>query len=256
MHLALPSFGPFHVDWISWGPTVGNGILRTVEFTVASFAGAVLAGLLLALMRESPVAPLRWLARVYTEIFKNLPLLTEIFLVYFGLASLGFRLSVFEAGCLSLIVFYAAYLSEIFRGGLQGIAAGQREAAHALGLTEREVLGWVVVPQAVRLVLPATTTMLVDMLKSTSLLITITAGELMSVGQSISSQTFEVMEVYLVLAAIYFAMCYPLSQALLWLERRVRAGAPLSPRRYRRLRTAKHLLAALRPATTAQGGAS
>jgi polar amino acid transport system permease protein len=101
----------------------------------------------------------------------------------------------------------------------------------------------VVFPQALRLALPGTNTMLVDMLKSTSLLITITAGELMSVGQSISSQTFEVMEVYLVLAAIYFAMCYPLSQGLLWLERRVRAGAPLSVRRYRRLRVAKELLA-------------
>jgi polar amino acid transport system permease protein len=100
-----------------------------------------------------------------------------------------------------------------------------------------------VFPQALRLALPGTNTMLVDMLKSTSLLITITAGELMSVGQSVSSQTFEVMEVYLVLAAIYFAMCYPLSQALLWLERRVRAGAALSVRRHQRLRTARRLLA-------------
>ena len=87
---------------------------------------------------------------------------------------------------------------------------------------------------------------------STSLLITITAGELLSVGQSVSSQTFEVMEVYLVLAAIYFAMCYPLSQALLWLERRVRAGAALSVGRRRRLRSARRLLAAIQP--TASGG--
>jgi polar amino acid transport system permease protein len=229
MPLAVTSFGPFHVDWISWAPTVGDGIIKTIEFTVASFAGAVVVGLILALMRESPVAPLRWLARVYTEIFKNLPLLTEIFLVYFGLASLGLRLSVFEAGCVSLIVFYAAYLSEIFRGGLQGIAAGQREAAHALGLSEREVLTRVVVPQAVRLVLPGTTTMLVDMLKSTSLLITISAAELMTAGQLIATTTFRAMEVYLVIGVIYFLMCYPLSMASLWLERRLKAGTPLSP---------------------------
>lgn len=231
MQAALASFGPFHVNWITWAPTLGTGILRTLEFTGASFAGAVVAGLGLALMRESPVPPVRWIARGYTEIFKNLPLLTEIFLVYFGLASLGLRLSVFEAGCVSLIVFYAAYLSEIFRGGLQGIAAGQREAAHALGLTEGEVLIRVVVPQAVRLVLPATTTMLVDMLKSTSLLITISAAELMTVGQLIASTTFRAMEVYLVIGVIYFAMCYPLSMASAWLERRLKAGSPLSPRR-------------------------
>lgn len=233
MSTALASFGPFHVNWASWAPTLGNGVLKTLEFTAASFAGAVLAGLLLALMRESPVAPLRWLARIYTEVFKNLPLLTEIFIVYFGLASLGIRLSIFQAGCLSLIVFYAAYLSEIFRGGLQGIAAGQREAAHALGLTERQVLTGVVVPQAVRLVLPATTTMLVDMLKSTSLLITIAAAELMTVGQLIASTTFRAMEVYFVIGIIYFAMCYPLSMASLWLERRLKAGKPLSPGRRR-----------------------
>jgi polar amino acid transport system permease protein len=240
----LASFGPFRVDWISWAPTLGNGILKTLEFTFASFVGAVVAGLLLALMRESSVPPVRWLARIYTEIFKNLPLLTEIFLVYFGLASLGLRLSVFEAGCASLIVFYAAYLSEIFRGGLQGIAAGQREAAHALGLSEREVLTRVVVPQAVRLVLPATTTMLVDMLKSTSLLITISAAELMTVGQLIASTTFRAMEVYFVIGVVYFAMCYPLSMVSLWLERRLKAGTPLSPRR-------RHLIAQVRLAMPA-----
>ena len=230
----LASFGPFRVDWISWAPTLGNGILKTLEFTFASFVGAVVAGLLLALMRESSVPPVRWLARIYTEIF----------LVYFGLASLGLRLSVFEAGCASLIVFYAAYLSEIFRGGLQGIAAGQREAAHALGLSEREVLTRVVVPQAVRLVLPATTTMLVDMLKSTSLLITISAAELMTVGQLIASTTFRAMEVYFVIGVVYFAMCYPLSMVSLWLERRLKAGTPLSPRR-------RHLIAQVRLAMPA-----
>src|SRR5204863_487634 len=114
------------------------------------------------------------------------------------------------------------------RAALSGVHDGQREAAQALGLSRWSIFAHVVFPQALRLALPGTNTMLVDMLKSTSLLITITAGELLSVGQSISSQTFEVMEVYLVLAAIYFAMCYPLSQALVWLERRVRAGAALS----------------------------
>ena len=133
-------------------------------------------------------------------------------------------------------MFYAAYLSEIFRGGLQGIAAGQREAAHALGLSEREVLTRVVMPQAVRLVMPATTTMLVDMLKSTSLLITISAAELMTAGQLIASATFRAMEVYFVIGVIYFAMCYPLSMASLWLERRLKAGsaavtAPSPPHR-------------------------
>jgi polar amino acid transport system permease protein len=104
-------------------------------------------------------------------------------------------------------------------------------------------LGDVVLPQALRLALPGTNTMLVDMLKSTSLLVTISAAELMSQGRLIASATFRALEVYVVIAAIYFAVCYPLSQLLLWLERRIHSGVPLSPRRRRRLRAAKLLLA-------------
>jgi ABC-type amino acid transport system permease subunit len=87
--------------------------------------------------------------------------------------------------------------------------------------------------------------MLVDLLKSTSLLVTIAAAELMTQAQLIASETFRALEVYIVIAAIYFVVCYPLSQLALWLERRVRAGAPLSPQRYRRLRRAADLLAAV-----------
>jgi ABC-type amino acid transport system permease subunit len=101
----------------------------------------------------------------------------------------------------------------------------------------------VIFPQALRLALPGTNTMLVDLLKSTSLLVTISAAELMTQAQLITSDTFRALEVYGVISAIYFAVCYPLSQALLWLERQVRAGTALSPGRRRRLRKARVLLA-------------
>jgi polar amino acid transport system permease protein len=239
----------FKVNWSEWYPELLDGLLRTLEYTVLGFLAAALLGLGLALMRMSKVRLIRSPAAMYTELFKNIPLLVIVFVLYFGLPEtqgvLGdwVVMGAFKAGVLGLAIFYAAYLSEVFRAALAGVHDGQREAAQALGLGRWHLFSRVVFPQALRLALPGTNTMLVDMLKSTSLLITITAGELMSVGQSISSQTFEVMEVYLVLAAIYFAMCYPLSQALLWLERRVRAGAPLSVRRHRRLRVAKELLA-------------
>jgi polar amino acid transport system permease protein len=239
----------FHVHWSDWWPQLLDGLLRTLEYTVLGFLAAALLGLGLALMRMSKVTLVRIPAAVYTELFKNIPLLVIVFVLYFGLPETKglfgdwVVMGPFKAGVLGLAIFYAAYLSEVFRAALAGVHDGQREAAQALGLGRWPLFAHVVFPQALRLALPGTNTMLVDMLKSTSLLITITAGELMSVGQSISSQTFEVMEVYLVLAAIYFAMCYPLSQALLWLERRVRAGAALSVGRHQRLRTAKELLA-------------
>jgi polar amino acid transport system permease protein len=193
-------------------------------------------------MRLSKSRAVRAPAAVYTELFKNIPLLAIIFLTYFGLPSQGVRLSVFQAGALSLIIFYAAYLSEIFRSAIAGVHGGQQEAAQALGMSRGATFGQVIFPQALRSALPGTNTMLVDLLKSTSLLVTISAAELMSQGQLIASETFRALEVYVVIAALYFALCYPLSQGLLWFERQIRAGVPLAPRRRRRLRQARVLL--------------
>jgi polar amino acid transport system permease protein len=233
----------FQVPWSDYAPALWDGLLRTVAYTLVSFAGAAVLGLVLALMRLSRIRLLRLPAAVYTELFKNIPLLAIIFVTYFGLASVGLKLGVFQAGCLSLIVFYAAYLSEIFRSAIAGVHGGQQEAAEALGLGRVSTFTHVILPQALRSALPGTNTMFVDLLKSTSLLVTISAAELMSQGRLITSATFRALEVYLVIAAIYFALCYPLSQALLWLERRIRAGVPLTPARRRRLRAARALLA-------------
>jgi polar amino acid transport system permease protein len=231
-----------NVPWSDYAPDLRDGLIKTLEFTAAGFVGAALLGLVLALMRLSPTRPLRLPAAIYTELFKNIPLLAIIFLTYFGLASVGAKLSVFQAGALSLILFYASYLSEIFRSAIAGVHGGQQEAAEALGLSRRITFAHVVFPQALRQALPGTNTMLVDLLKSTSLLVTISAAELMSEGQLIASETFRALEVYSVIAVLYFVVCYPLSQALLWFERQVRAGVPLLPRRRRRMRLVRAML--------------
>jgi polar amino acid transport system permease protein len=233
------SLALFSVPWSDYAPSLTQGLAKTVEYTVASFTGAALLGLVLALMRLSPMKALRLPAALYTEIFKNVPLLAIIFLTYFGLASAGLKLGVFEAGALSLVIFYASYLSEIFRSAIAGVHGGQQEAAEALGLSRRATFTHVVFPQALRQALPGTNTMLVDLLKSTSLLVTISAAELMSQGQLIASETFRALEVYAVIAAVYFVLCYPLSQLLLWFERQVRAGVPLLPSRRRRMRAVR-----------------
>ena len=234
----------FNIEWGDYGSDLLDGLLKTVEFTIAGFVGAALLGLVLALMRLSKSRAVRAPAAVYTELFKNIPLLAIIFLTYFGLPSQGVRLSVFQAGALSLIIFYAAYLSEIFRAAIAGVHGGQQEAAEALGMSRGATFAQVIFPQALRSALPGTNTMLVDLLKSTSLLVTISAAELMSQGQLIASETFRALEVYAVIAVIYFAVCYPLSQALLWFERQVRGGVPLLPRRRCRMRTVRQLLEA------------
>ena len=232
----------FQVPWSDYAPSLWKGLQLTLLYTVIGFAGAAVLGLLLALLRLSKSRILRVPAALYTEIFKNIPLLAIIFIIYFGLASIGIKLGAIAAGSLSLILFYAAYLSETFRAAIAGVHAGQQEAAEALGLGRISTFQLVIFPQALRLALPGTNTFLVDLLKSTSLLVTISAAELMSVGRLITSATFRALEVYLVIAAIYFCLCYPLSQGLLWLERKVRAGIPLTPRRRRRFKRAAVLL--------------
>ncbi|MBO0747073.1 MAG: amino acid ABC transporter permease [Acidimicrobiaceae bacterium] len=231
------------IDWTIYRGDLFHALIKTLEYTVLGFTGAVVLGLVLALMRTSPLWIVRFPAAVYTELFKNIPLLAIIFVTYFGLASQGIRLDALMAGSLSLVIFYAAYLSEIFRAALGGVPPGQQEGAQALGMSRIGCFRLVIVPQALRLALPGTSTMLVDLLKSTSLLVTIAAGELMTQAQLIASETFQALNVYVVIAAIYFAVCYPLSQLLLFLERRVRAGTPLTPWRRRRVAKAKALLA-------------
>jgi polar amino acid transport system permease protein len=239
----IAATGPFKVPWHDYLGSLWDGLLKSLEYAAAGFVGAVLVGLGVALLRTNPRRLLRFPAAVYTELFKNVPLLAIIFITYFGLASANIRLDAFQAGTLSLVIFYGAYLSEIFRAALTGVHAGQREAAEALGLSKLTTFTHVIFPQALRLALPGTGTMFVDLLKSTSLLVVISAAELMSQAQLIASETFRALEVYIVISMIYFAVCYPLSQLLLLLERRVQAGAPLSLRRHRRLAKARALLA-------------
>ncbi len=111
------------VEWGDYYSDLFSALLKTLEYTVLGFVGAVLLGLAVALMRRSPQRILRIPAAIYTELFKNIPLLAIIFITYFGLSSAGVILSTMTAGTLSLVVFYAAYLSEIFRAGLNGVHA-------------------------------------------------------------------------------------------------------------------------------------
>jgi polar amino acid transport system permease protein len=225
--------GLLHVPWADYSNALIQSALVTLELTVVSFALACLGGVLIATLRRSRHLAARSIGSAYTEIVKNIPLVTTIFIVYFGLGSIGIKFDTFVAGVISLTVFYSAYLSEVFRGALEGVPHGQIEGASALGLRPITIFLRVISPQAIRLALPGSTTMLVDLLKGTSLLVTIGGAELMTEGSLITSDTFEALEVYVVVGLIYLALCWPLSQLALWLERVLRRGTPLSPRRRR-----------------------
>lgn len=214
-------------------PTLGVAALHTLEFAAGGLAGALTLGLILALMKVSRVKVLRAVAIFYTEALKNVPLLVVIFVVYFGLPSFHVLLSPLVGGIVALGVYYAAYLSEIFRGGLEGVPRGQYEAACAAGLSTATMYRHIVLPQAIRLALAATGNMVVDLLKGTSLMATIGGAELLTAGQNIVSETFRAMQTYLLVGAIYWLMCFPLSRLVVKYESALKRGTQWSLHRRR-----------------------
>lgn len=233
----------FKVHWSHYWLNLLRGIEVTLQYTGSGFIGAILLGLVLALMRLRERSLPAAAARVFVEAFKNVPLITEIFITYFGLSSIGITLSAFAAGSLALIAHYGAYLSEVFRSAMKAVDKGQQEAGLALGMSSFGIFRKVIAPQAILIALPGTGTMLVDLLKSTSLMVTIGGAELMTQGQIITSATFRALEVYVVVGAIYFCLCFPLSSLLLYVERRLAQGHPFSLRRLQLLRLAASLAA-------------
>jgi polar amino acid transport system permease protein len=236
--------GFFKVPWDTYWTDLLDGIGITLEYTIAGFVGAIVLGVVLALLRNKDDSLIGRATRLFVEVWKNVPLITEIFIIYFGLSSVGINLSAFAAGSLALIGHYGAYLSEIFRAGMKSVDKGQQEAGLALGMTGFGIFRKILAPQAILVALPGTGTMLVDLLKSTSLMVTIGGADLMTQGQIVTSATFRALEVYIVIGAIYFALCFPLSSFLLYIERRLAAGHPFSLRRLGLLRSARAALAA------------
>lgn len=197
----------------------GTGI--TVLLTVLTMALAVPGGILLALMRLSGNA---WLARssaCFTEFFRNLPLILVIYAAYYVLPLvLGFGFSPFTTALLALVMNVSAYNGETFRAGIASIRKGQSEAALALGMTGWQAMRVVVLPQAIRRVLPVLASTWVALFKDTSLVSIISVGDLTYSAMLIRSRTYRVLEVLTAMAAIYWALGYPQAKLVDWINRR------------------------------------
>jgi cystine transport system permease protein len=187
------------------------GVKWTVFLTLAGMALGLAIGQLLALARLSRVLLFRSIAYWYIEIIRGTPLLVQLFILYFGLPQYGITLSPFIAGFLGLGINYGAYLAEVFRAGILSIPRGQREAATTLGLSEAKIMRLVILPQAIRVVVPPVGNYLISMLKDSALVSTISVYELLRAANLEVAQTFRSFDIYLVLAGMYFAMSYPLS---------------------------------------------
>ncbi len=191
-----------------------------VQVTVLSILLSWLCGLLCALAKTSPYRVFRYPAEFYLWFIRGTPLLTQIFLVYFGLPQFGIRLDPFSAGVIALGVNGGAYVAEIIRGGLLSIPKGQRESSMALGMTYWQSMRRIVLPQVVRVIIPAITNDAATTLKNTSLLSTITIMELMLQTQVIVNSTFQPFEFYILVSLIYLAMTTVLMAGMRWAERK------------------------------------
>ena len=196
----------------------------TVLLSLIAFAGGALVGLPIALMRVSPSHALRIVAGGYIQLIQGTPLLILLFLTYFGLGILGYKLTPLVAAGLALTLYAAAFLGEIWRGCIEAVPRTQWEASDCLGLDRFQQYAYVILPQAFKMAIPPTVGFMVQIVKNTSLASVVGFVELARAGQIVNNSTFEPFIIFCIVAAIYFAMCYPLSLASRFLERRANAG--------------------------------
>jgi His/Glu/Gln/Arg/opine family amino acid ABC transporter permease subunit len=204
----------------TWLPDLAFGVLQTVQMAALAYLLAAVLGLLIALAEG---AGLRWLyliCRTYIEFIRGTPTLTQLFLIYFGLASLNVIIPGFQAAIIALGLHYAAYMAEVYRSGIAAIDRGQSEAAAALGMHRWRAMRFVVLPQAIRIILPPMTNFAISLLKDTSVASLIAAPELMMHATEITSEYYMPMPVYLLTGAFYFVLAFPLSLLVRHLERR------------------------------------
>ena len=203
----------FNFDWLAEAvPLLLDGLWVTITVTVVVMLLSVPLGLGVAFARIGPSAPLRAIVAGYTDFFRTTPLLIQIFLGVYALPIiLGLNIDFFVAAVIALTLNVGAFLAEIFRGAIQSIDRGQREAAVSTGMTERQAMRRVVLPQAVRRSVPLMAALWLSLFKDTSLLSIVGIKELTGEGASIYRDNFRQIEVMGVLALIYFALTYPQS---------------------------------------------
>ena len=203
-------------------PQLLLGLKVTLQMTVVSLALAVVVGMASCMFSISKVKPLNSISGVYLSIIRGTPLMVQSFFIYFGLtAALDFRISIFKAAVIVLCLNAGAYLSEIFRSGIAAVNKGQMEAARSLGLPYGVAMRKVILPQAIRIVIPSVLNQFIITLKDTSILSAIGCMELMKQSMMIVSRNFRSFETYAVIAVMYYVVVMVLTKIFKIIERRL-----------------------------------
>lgn len=201
----------FFADWGSWLPTLLGGLWVSVRVAGLSLLFGLPAGLLLALGASAKTRPVRWIVIGLVELGRGMPALVMLQIVYFGLPSTGITLTALLSAAFAFALTTAAYTSEILRGGLQAVPAGEVEAADALGMGRADTLRFIVIPQGIRIAIPPLMGFAILIFQVTSLAYTIALPELTSQAYSIGSSTFRYTSVFVLAGLFYLAVTIPAS---------------------------------------------
>lgn len=204
----IPQYMPFLLE----------GALVTVQLALLSMAAGVAIGICVALGRLSSVRPARWILAAYVEVWRDVPLIVQLLVIYFTLPQVGLTLPAFAAGCLGLSLNIGAYLSEVFRAAIISVDPGQKDGGISIGMSRLMVYRRIILPQAFRVALPTMGGYFISLLKDTALVSYIAVNELLRNGTIIISNTFKSMEVYLMVAIVYFALSFVASVLVSRLE--------------------------------------
>lgn len=203
-------------------PVLLSASIMTIKVTIGALIVALLLGLVVALMRISPLRILRYPALLYTDVMRGTPALVQLFIIYFGLSDLGIEFDPVSAAIVGLGMNGAAYVGEIYRAGIESLHKGQMEAALTLGMTPVKAMRFIILPQAVRLMLPPLCNYAILLVKDTAIISTIAAPEVMFEARRLVQATFMHSisgQIYLLCALLYLALTLPLSQLVKYLEK-------------------------------------
>jgi polar amino acid transport system permease protein len=218
----LYATGNIDLEWYGrWGGYILEGTWTTLVICISSIVLATALALVGALGRLSTIAPIYAVASLYVSLVRGTPLLVQLYFVYFGLPEVGIILDGIVAGVLTLGFNYGAYMTEIFRAGIQAVPSGQTEAAQALGMPQRLIFRRIVLPQAVRIVIPAIGNEFIAMIKDSALVSTIAVTELLWRARRVGTREFQTLQAMLLAALVYWILTIVFSYFQERLERRM-----------------------------------
>jgi putative glutamine transport system permease protein len=198
-----------------------TGLRNTLFASLLALAGSFVIGTLIAVFRISPLKPLQAAGTAYVEIFRNIPLLLVVYMFFLGLPAVGIQLNGFVSGTLGLMVYTSAFIAEAIRAGIMAVPRGQTEAARSSGLSYAQTMRHVVLPQAVKIVVPPITNQFLNLVKNSSVLGVVAGLDLMYYGDLVNSETYNTVTSYFFVALFYLLLTFPLAFASRALERRL-----------------------------------